>query len=220
MQTFSTFWPVALAFAALSTAACGSSAPMETEQPPSKQDAALQTFVGSLEGTDAVVGLVRKGELWAGYVCGGPSSYATLTGWYQGRVEAAPDGQHDRLIDPDGSWSGTLIEGTLAGALLGRDGVARNFRASLAGAPGGKLVGLFEAVDSGCRTGFIVMPVGSGGDSVTQGVWCDGSGRFAQVTPILPVELGARGVRVQVSEPGRELYVVPAIPPLGNSLGS
>lgn len=212
MQTFSTYWPATLTLTALSIPACGgTSAPSEIMLPPVGQQS-LQTFVGSLEGTDAVVGIVQKGELWAGYVCGGRTSYATLTSWYEGSVART------ELIEPNGNLSARWADGALTGTLLGRDGVSRNFRANPVLAGAGTVLGLFEAVDSGCRAGFVAMPSPSGQDSVTQGVWCDRAGRFEQVTPILPIALGERGVLVHVSQYDRQFYVVPAVPPLGSSL--
>lgn len=205
----------ALTFAALLAVGCGAA----EDEKPAPREPTLRTFIGTLEGTDAVVAFVQDREDWVGYVCGGASTYMTLTRWYAGRVERLGDSERITGSEPDAGVSGTLAEHSVDGVLMGRDGLEHRFRAELADAQSDRLVGLFAVVDSGCRTGLVAMPSLAGSASTTQGVWCDGAGRFAQVTPIQPIEYGDRGLAVRITEDLRQLYLLPASPPLTDSFG-
>jgi len=161
--------------------------------------------VGSVLGTDAVIGRVSDGQQVTFYVCGGPTTYGTMTRWFSGvddvsgavslekdgwYVESDPGGHSGRLIPPEGP-------------ALAFEGHAARF---------GTPEGLYSAVDEGCRTGAVVVqPPGAKGPAV-QGAWCGSdSARFEQVIPILPGDVSSRGIAVRVNVDGirKDLFVVP-----------
>jgi hypothetical protein len=169
-------------------------------------------FVGNLASSDAVVGLELGDAGWVFYACGGATSLASLTHWFSASPAADAieftregwvlQGQSDGLTS---GWRGTLT---------GPDGVARAWAA--APSPPGTLSGLYSVVEDGCRTGLVVSQAAPGAAVHAQGTWCNGAGRFEQVTPILPVERTDLGIRVEVNAPGatRDLYLAPVSVPL------
>lgn len=156
-------------------------------------DAAPGTWVGAASDSDVVVAVaeVEGGGLVA-YVCGGEATFATHTRWFQadsaegGGFEAARDG-----------WTvaGEIDGEAASGTITGPAGEALSFSASAVDE--GAALGLFAVEDSGCRTGAVVQ-AGADGEPWLQGTWCDEEDHFAQVTPVAPIELTDRGIRVQV----------------------
>jgi hypothetical protein len=144
------------------------------------------TFVGTLTGKDAVVGAVAEGDDVSFYVCGGASTYSTMTRWIQGTARA--DGSLD-LLSKGWRVTGNLEVG--AGELEG-EGVTYSWQVHPSTGP---LEGLYETVDSGCRTGAVVGDFGDGVGTRLQGTWCDTSNRFAQVTPIA---ISPQGIQIDV----------------------
>jgi hypothetical protein len=161
--------------------------------------------VGTVLGTDAVIGRVSDGEKVTFYVCGGPTTYGTMTRWFSGADDASgavslvKDGW--QVVSDAGGHSGRIIPPT--GPELAFEGHAARF---------GTAEGLYGAVDSGCRTGAVVLePSGSSGPRV-QGAWCGNDGnKFEQVIPILPGDVSGGGIAVRVDVDGvrKDLFVVP-----------
>lgn len=161
------------------------------------------TWTGSVVGSDAVVGAVVSGNRAAVYVCGGDSSFATVTRWFQGTREELSTG-----LLRDG-WVVDAAAGgdSLAGKLVAPDG--GTFVFSLAAAAEGSAAGLYSTVDAGCRTGVVVH----GEASSMQGVWCSDLGEVAQVTPgFAPDFDGGLAVAVERPEGLLELLVQPFLP--------
>jgi hypothetical protein len=136
-------------------------------------------FVGWVtdQGQDAVVGVVSDGEGVSFYVCGGPTSYATMTHWFLGA--GAADGTLDLA---SGGWhvTGDLNKGS--GKLQTDLGATLSW--TVRPATDG-LEGLYQNTDGGaCRTGAVVGDFGDGQGTRLQGTWCDGASHYAQVTPI------------------------------------
>jgi hypothetical protein len=161
--------------------------------------------VGTVLGTDAVIGRISDGQKVTFYVCGGPTTYGTMTRWFSGlddasgavslekdgwRVVSDPGGHSSRIVPPEGP-------------ALAFEGHAARF---------GTPEGLYGAVDSGCRTGAVVLqPPGAAAPTV-QGAWCGGDGsRFEQVIPILPGDVSRGGIAVRVNVDGirKDLFVTP-----------
>lgn len=149
---------------------------------------------------------VRDGEVRA-YLCGGPTTYNTLSRWYDGRV----DGSNSYYATTD---EGSTVQGYVSGSYAYGD-FATSGGASffVEGNPvEDDLSGLYAVEDDGCLTGVVVIDNG-GGEPFVQGTWCDDQGRFAQVTPVTPFEKTDRGIHVQVdlsvfgTDEVRDLYV-------------
>jgi hypothetical protein len=161
--------------------------------------------VGTVLGTDAVIGRVSDGQQVTFYVCGGPTTYGTMTRWFSG----ADDASGAVSLEKDG-WQVLSDPGGHSGRIVPPQGPALAFEGHAArfGTP----EGLYSAVDGGCRTGAVVVqPQGAAGPTV-QGAWCRADGaRFEQVIPILPNDVNAGGIAVRVDVDGirKDLFVVP-----------
>ncbi len=194
---------------ALAAIGCGEDEPAQQGAPAPANG--VKTFVGSLSGTDALVAVVQNGRDWLAYVCGGPATQATLTGWFEGRLGEAESVLH--ASESNGVFAAARAEDTIVGTLASADS-SFSFDAERLDTGAAEVAGLFGALDAGCRTGLVVVPATGTGPARMQGVWCDSSGRVGQVTPITPLERGDRGVAVRVGEEARLLYLLPALPPL------
>jgi hypothetical protein len=150
-------------------------------------------YVGAVAGTDAVVGAVSDGARVTFYLCGGPKSLATLTRWWRGDVDASGGYQ---LSAEDGEWTVRGHLGGGAGEIHTDDGRTLAFETR---AVAGPVAGLYDALDGACHTGAVVGDLDGDGATRAQGVWCDGEGKFAQVTPIhAPLEVTTSGLEVRV----------------------
>ena len=161
--------------------------------------------VGTVIGTDAVIGRVSNGEKVTFYVCGGATTYGTMTRWFSGDDDASgavsleKDGW--QVVSDAGGHSGRLIPPE--GPSLAFEGHAARFDTA---------EGLYAAVDSGCRTGAVVRNVEGSASPAVQGAWCGADGnKFAQVIPILPGDVSRGGIAVRASVDGvrKDLFVVP-----------
>jgi hypothetical protein len=173
-------------------------------------------YVGRLDGTDARVALVRDDVRWAAYVCGGPSTLSSMTGWFQGEM-----GPASRDGDVEAQASGKLLRATFAEARAMGSFVAGTevvFEAERVPA-GMKTAGLFQLHSRGCRSGLVVPPPGEGDP---QGVYCanlDDAGNaipaiYAQVNPLLPLTLTDHGIASQVAGETGTIYLSPVVLPL------
>ncbi|WP_437304540.1 hypothetical protein [Sorangium sp. So ce388] len=168
-------------------------------------DPAPETSVGAVEGTDAVVAAVRGEGKVTLYVCGGASSYATMTRWFEGTAEAS-----GAFSLANGGWTASAEPGGDAGRLRTPDGAELAFH--LRPASLDRAEGLYAAVDSGCRTGVVVLTPEGAEAPALQGTWCGAGDRYAQVTPIRSLhEIDRRGIEVRVEVDGarKDLLVTP-----------
>jgi len=140
---------------ALAAIGCGEAEPAQRGAPPPANGA--QTFVGSLGRTDALVAVVQNGRDWLAYVCGGPATQAALTGWFQGRFAS----------DTDATLEASASNGVIAAARAADEvhgslesaGSSFSFDAERIDTGAAGVAGLFGALDSGCRTGLVVVRV-------------------------------------------------------------
>lgn len=165
-------------------------------------------FVGAVEGSDAVIGAAISDEGVTFYLCGGGATYDRATRWFKG----ADDGTGRIALAKDG-WTidGDLAAGT--GTLVTPEGAAASWSARPSSDD--TLEGLYAAVDTGgCKSGVVVTDDGGDTDPFVQGTWCDGAGRFAQITPILPIVRVGDGfdVRVDLPEGARTFTVKRVVP--------
>jgi hypothetical protein len=165
----------------------------------STEDAA-PAYVGKVTGTDAVVAAVSDGARVQLYVCGGDSTFETLTHWFQGPVGA--DGTFS-IQSGDLTAQGDITSGE--GGVTTKDGTVLSWKLAPAAA---EMHGLYATMDGSCRTGAVVGDFDGDGVTDLQGVWCDGEGKYAQVTPLMPMVVTERGIGVKVLvTPPKDLYV-------------
>ena len=143
----------------------------------------VESSVGRVDGTDAILAVASDGSTITAYVCGGPTTNATFSRWFHSPAGAS------FAADQDG-WH---IEGELgasaSGVLLDPAGNRFAWR-TLAASPGTSL-GLYRASGpSGDGVvGAIVGPVeAASGPLPVQGAWIDARGQRWQVTPLRPLE--------------------------------
>ena len=167
-------------------------------------------YVGEVEGTTAMVGLVRDGAVLSAYVCGREDTLATHTRWFHGALNE--DGGTFALQADSWTLSGTFEGDALSGTLDAPDDSSSTVLLEMAAAD--TLGGLYSVVDSECRAGLIVIDAETAGTLVTQGAWCDGSGLVMQVTPMMPVVLTGEGIQVSVdgADPEHLLTMSPHTP--------
>lgn len=168
-----------------------------------------ERLVGSVEDSDVVVAAVSDSAQTRLFFCGGDSSYATATRWFN----LALDG--DTLNADDGAWHlrATLDRDGIHGEITHDPDEARKFKAVPVAK--GTLAGLYEG-KAGCgRLGLIVTQPDLESDPAAQGA-CVGEGHDPeQVNPITPVESVEGKIRVQApSEDKQVLMQVAGIKPL------
>jgi hypothetical protein len=184
-------WALSLATPALLLAAgCG--------DPP-----ASPVYVGRA-GDDAALGILEDGGKVTVYLCGGSGSFATLTRWFHG--SAGPGGKLS-LTSGDATLTGDLT--SLKGEI--QVGAADPLPWNVG--PASATSGLYSS-EGACRTGAIFGDIEGDGHVRLQGTWCDGAGRFAQVTPLQPVYSPAEIIDVEVqTAPVQRLQVTRVFSP-------
>jgi hypothetical protein len=155
-----------------------------------------QTFVGTVEGTDAVVGAVTEDGQVTFYLCGGKTTFQPFTRWFSGA--AAADGAFSLASTRNGTTFG------LTGSLAAGSGTITTGTQTLswsAGPVSGEMDGLYAAMNGSCRIGAVVGDLHGAGTAL-QGVWCEENAgnqdEYLQVTPITPIALTDQGIHVQV----------------------
>lgn len=162
--------------------------------------------VGTILGTDAVIGRVSDGDKVTFYMCGGPTTYSSMTRWFSGVDDAS-----GAVVLESGGWQVLSDPGGHSGRIVPPDGPALVFEAHAArfGTP----EGLYAAVDGTCRTGAVVLQPPGADAPMVQGAWCGGAdgSRFEQVIPILPGDVSRSGIAVRADIDGirKALFVVP-----------
>jgi hypothetical protein len=175
--------------------------------------AGAPAYVGRVtdQGQDAVIGVVNDSAGVSFYVCGGASSYATMTHWFLGA--ASGDGTLDLATD-DWHVTGNLNEG--AGKLETSTGATFSWAVRPVATTAGSIEGLYQTLDGACRTGAVVGDFGDGQGTRLQGTWCDAESHFAQVTPIKnPVLQDGEDIAVEVgTTAARTLVITRLLAPL------
>ncbi len=158
-------------------------------------------FVGPVDGTDARVAFVLARGVLEAYVCSGPTSLGYASGWF--RAEALVPDAEVALRDDAGAALRFRApaggEPELRGTLALPDGRAFAWVARRdAGAD------LLDDATDGCRSGVVLWS--DGAERRAQGVYCDGAGFTAQVTPLRPWKWrGGDELRVRAQGPAGEL---------------
>jgi hypothetical protein len=191
----------ALLFSVL--AACST----EESSPPDVSDG---TYVGRLDGSDALVAVTVAGNDVVAYSCGGPLTIHMHTRWYRGTL----DGDSVDLTSDDGATGTIKFAGdSVSGSLVQPDGQELAlFETALQGSDTASA--LFSVVDEGCRTGVIVKQDSADVDAQVQGAWCGPAAAgaeediFSQVTPITPIEAGLTSLEIEVVDIDKQLTAV------------
>lgn len=155
-------------------------------------EAEPSTWVGRVQGSDVVVAMVRDETATRTYVCGGPSTYATHSRWFDGELD---DGGALSVRRDGWILAAQVDDEGVTGTLTPASGETLDFEAYAVDES--TPAGLYAVVTSGCRTG-VVVGADDDGEPWLQGTWCDDKDRFAQVTPVLPIERTTLGVRIAV----------------------
>ena len=164
-------------------------------------------FVGDVDGTDTVIGVVIEEGTGLAYVCGGEEDKERHHHWIE-------------LSSVDGTFAGTTTSGgleltvemvaegdDLSGTIEGGD-ESLSFTASAAAETDGPWRP--EQDLDPCEAGVVVR----GGSTAMQGVhYCDITAEAAQVIPIelISGDLGRIEVELE-TDPGVQFAIVPAVP--------
>jgi len=151
-----------------------------------RANAPRQNFAGTVDGTDAYVGVIAYGAELTAYVCDG----VEIAKWFDGEL----DGVNLSLTAKDGSTlDGTILDGTLEGIVTLADGTTGQFSAPAAHFP----AGLWQLATETLRVGWVVLADGSQRGAGT------GEGGIKKT---LPVNTGT-------GTAGSDLNNAPAAPP-------
>jgi len=155
-------------------------------------DDGVVSYAAALAGSDAVAAVATSGDDVALYVCGGPTSFETRSRWYLGK---RANGEADIASDDGGTAHVVFSDGEVTGTVTEPTGATFDVRLDLMtpGGPGG----VYFVIDSGCRTGVVVIDHGNAAEPTVQGTWCSDHDIFAQVTPITPIEDDTREIQVK-----------------------
>ena len=161
------------------------------------------TYVGAVQGSDAWITVVVRGNDAAVYACGGAASFSTVSRWYVGTRA----GQAVTVSKDGWTATATVSGGHAVGKLTPPTGAPLAFDVGRAHA--NTLDGLYAVTDQGKRTGVIVRQ-DPGGSPAVQGAWFGPTlDAVAQVTPILPVAKSGFDVEFVSGGQTRRLTVVP-----------
>jgi hypothetical protein len=194
---------------------CGSSSPGSAPNTTPATTAAPLVFVGEVQGTDVLVGIVATTHHARVFFCGGDTSYATLTHWIPSASLDPAGGALTQASDTAGwSVSGTLDEGGATGTVVA--GATGSFTFHAAPVAAGTIAGLYESTLPCGKVGLIVAQ-DSGADAPTGQGACvpsvpGGTASTEQVNPIRPIARAADGT-IPVSVGTTTTAVHAAAPP-------
>jgi hypothetical protein len=164
-----------------------------------------QVYVGLVQGTDALAAVVLEENKLSFYVCGREEILESHTRWFSGSLN---DG---KISLEKAGWTitGELVDEEMEGVLAGPNEDSNTLSLQLV-VPGG-LSNLYSVLDSGCRTGAIVVDSNDGSDPLVQGAWCNDDELVKQVTPMTPIELTQKGLgfTVDFDAGPKELFLQP-----------
>jgi len=146
----------------------------------------VYTLVGTLDETDAWIGVAVEGDSALAYVAGGEDTLVTHSRWF-----TDADLFSTELRDEVNGWTfeASVTESGATGTLLSPEDELFTFELLDTGV-------LFDAADSGCRDGAVMRP-GDGGLEL-QGVWCDTLGSQEPVIPVTELAMDLELLEVQV----------------------
>jgi len=181
--------PLLVLLAAATLLACDSG----TDEAQTGEVATTTTFIGDVDETTAMVGLIQDGDQVSAYVCGREDTLQTHTRWFHGTL--SEDGISVSMEAEGWHLEGALTAEVFDGVLSDPDGEPASI--SIDASSADAMTGLYSVLDAGCRAGLLVLEADT---LVTQGAWCDGDGLVKQVTPMMPVALIDGGIAVMVDD--------------------
>lgn len=160
--------------------------------------AAPQTYVGSIDKTDASAALVAANGSTLLFFCGGPQSVTTLTHWMRGSV--AVDGP---FMLGDGTWTASgQPNGSGLSGTIDPGGGQPQLTWSLHPVATGTLEGLYDAQVAGGLPTLIVTQPMSAAQPAGQGAF-KLAGTIEQVVPLMPIAwIAGQGIAVNVTVSG------------------
>lgn len=199
------------AFAACATFGCAACSSSSTPSAPPR------VFTGEVDGTDARVGVVATAHHARVFFCGGDSSFATSTHWFQ--VDIGASGQVGSPVPLDGglSFGGQVGDADVRGSFVTGDGKTHTFVASPVSA--GTIAGLYEAPGPCGKIGLIVVQSSPAASPTGQGACvgmpgANGATPVEQVTPLRPLTRAADGtIRVVIAGSTAPIAAGPAAAP-------
>jgi hypothetical protein len=176
--------------------------------------ASLRFFTGTVEGTDARIGVVAAKHHARLYFCGGDSTYRTLSRWVPAVIDASGSLTPDPAAEMGWVVTGTLSDDAVDGSLRPGDATSYGFHA--APVDERTIAGLYEGTSPCGKVGVIVSQVSSSESPVAQGACItssgDGTADIHQVNPVAPFERATDGtIAVEVSGTSETLRVTPAL---------
>jgi hypothetical protein len=178
-----------------------------------------QMFVGTVAGTDALVGLVVTGSKALLFSCGGTNSFSTTTYWFRGTV--APD-QAFTLTTSASTATGTgTFTATGANGTISPAGGGAPLTWTAAAPAMGTLTGVYTEDVAGQGNGYLIVEQPSpSAPAVAVGAFkLTSTTEFPlQVTPLSPIAMTAKGIEATVVLPGSngspgqtvDLFLLPA----------
>jgi hypothetical protein len=186
-------------------ASCGSSSgpPVTT----------TERYVGTVEGSDVVVGLaVTEGKALL-FFCGAGEALATSTHWMRGSVTLGQSFQlGDGVATATGAATGSAKPQQISGTYTeSASSKPLSWSASLA--TGATLAGVYDDQLTEGLVSLIVIQASSKDSPVAQGAFhlTEGMARVLQVTPLSPLALTVKGIEVDVPTVKDSVFVTPAL---------
>lgn len=169
-----------------------------------------KVWVGSVDGSDAVVGIVASDTNSTLFFCGGNNSYRDTTHWFANTTQPVSAG----ATAQDGQWSAHAEphDADLQGTLQRESGGALSFSAHPA--QSGSLEGVYDGAGPCGHLGLIVQRRPSSDELMAQGTCIkktDNGVLVEQVNPVMNIERGADGgIAVELaSAPGERFSLHP-----------
>jgi hypothetical protein len=208
-----TFFPCLGFVLALSVLACVTSCGSSSASLP--PPATTERYVGTVEGSNVLVGLAVTDGKALLFFCGAGSTLSTTTHWMRGSVTL---GQSFKLTDgaatatgaSTGSSTPQQIGGTYTESASGKP---LSWSASLV--TGDTLAGVYEDQLSQGLVSLIVLQASSNDAPVAQGAFhvTVGAAAVLEVTPLSPLAETPKGIEVDVVVSGikESVFLVPAV---------
>ena len=168
--------------------------------------------MGSVDGTDAAVGVANTAAGSTVFVCGGADSLETFTHWFSS--DQAVQGPFE-ITDGDWSIRWSLEHGGIVGSVTSPgDSEPHTFSAQPANAG---VAGVYQGSAECGRAGLIVQQASAEEEPSAQGTCLkreDARVLIQQVNPVRPIKLNPNlSVLVELaSEPGRTFTLDPLVP--------
>jgi hypothetical protein len=209
-----TFFPRLRLVLALPVLACVTSCG-SSSAPPSPPLATTERYVGTVEGSNALVGLAVTDGKALLFFCGAGSTLTTSTHWLRGSVTLGQSFQlTDGVATATGASTGSSTPQQISGTYTeSASGKPLSWSASLV--TGDSLAGVYDDQLSEGLVSLIVLQPSSKDAPVAQGAFHVTVGVVAvlEVTPLSPLAQTAKGIEVDVvvSDTKESVFVVPAV---------